>query len=319
MLEKIKYFFKSGKDRVVIAVCFLMSLLFWFLIKFSNEYTYYIDYPIEFINHPIDKYLKEEPSKTLKVKVRGFGFNFLKENFKNRKLQLDALKLPKQTSKLSFFILTQNKKPEISKALSGFVVLDISPDTLNLNYSEKTKKDIEVKVPNSITCRDNYIQTEPLQVSPKNIEIFGPSHILDTLSYISTDVLIREDVFDDIHEKLPILFSNELLSSRVLEVEVRQDVARFTEINLVIPIQFINVPKGERLIIKPSEVDLSYWVAMEDVGKVVEKDFLIYCDYNEVSITKKSVLNVFLNDDLKPSIVRRVKYHPSTVEFINKK
>jgi hypothetical protein len=57
-------------------------------------------------------------------------------------------------------------------------------------------------------------------------------------------------------------------------------------------------------------------VAMQDVKKVKATDFEVYCDYNEVAMTESAVLNVFLDDDKTPSIVQRVKYHPSIIEFI---
>ena len=53
LIQKVLDFFISGSNRSVITICFLMSLLFWFLIKFSKDYTYYVDYPIELINLPI--------------------------------------------------------------------------------------------------------------------------------------------------------------------------------------------------------------------------------------------------------------------------
>ena len=93
-------------------------------------------------------------------------------------------------------------------------------------------------------------------------------------------------------------------------------MARFTQINKVIPIRLKNVPKGKELRVKPAEVELSYWVAMQDVDKVKASDFDVYCDYNEVAMTQSAVLNVFLDENKKPSIVQKVKYHPSTIEFI---
>ena len=68
--------------------------------------------------------------------------------------------------------------------------------------------------------------------------------------------------------------------------------------------------------IKPAEVELSYWVAMQDVDKINASDFVIYCDYNEVDMTNNAILNVFIDERKIPSIIQKVKYHPSTVEFI---
>ena len=74
--------------------------------------------------------------------------------------------------------------------------------------------------------------------------------------------------------------------------------------------------RAKSLRIKPSEVELSYWVAMQDVDKINSSDFVIYCDYNEVDMTENAILNVFIDESKTPSVVQKVKYHPSTVEFI---
>lgn len=306
----------SGSERSVIAICFLVSTLFWFLIKFSKEYTYYIDYPVEFVNHPIDKYLKDEPLSSLKVKVRGFGFNFLKESISHRSIEVDVSKLQKQGVASTYFWLSESKRPSIARELNGFSILAIDPDTLFLKFSNKTKKMVPIEVPQNFSFRENYDQYGSFKISPNKIEVFGPSHILDTLTLLRTEPLIQEDVTNNISAKVPIRLPHELLSVRDDQVIVSQEVARYTQINKVIPIQVRNVPKGKELRIKPSEVELSYWVAMQDVEKVKAKDFEVYCDYHEVAMTESAVLNVFMNDKKTPSIVQRVKYHPSIIEFV---
>ena len=247
LIQKVLDFFISGSNRSVIAICFLMSLLFWFLIKFSKEYTYYVDYPIE---------------------------------------------------------------------LNGFSILEIDPDTLFLNFSNKTKKSVQVKVPQNLNFRENYEQYGSFKISPNTVDVFGPSHILDTLYFVYTNVLNQNDIVQSINSTLKIQLPNKLLSTKDSEINVIQEVARFTQISKRIPIKLKNVPKGKELRIKPAEVELSYWVAMKDVDKINASDFVIYCDYNEVDMTDNAILNVFIDESKTPSIVQKVKYHPSTVEFI---
>ena len=316
IFRSIVSFCTSGSNRSVIAICFLMSTLFWFLIKFSKEYTHYIDYPVEFVNLPVDKYLKDPPVSELQIKVSGYGFNFLKETFSKRSVEVDASKLQRQGYSSNYFWLSQSEIPEITSELKGFSILEINPDTLFLNFSNKTKKSIEVKVPLNLNFKENYVQYGSFKIIPKTIEVFGPSHILDTLSYVYTEVLSQDVVVDDIDVSLQVRLPDELLSARDLQVQVSQEVARFTEINKSVVIQLKNVPKDKELRIKPAKVELSYWVAMKDVDKVKASDFEIYCDYNEVAMTQSSVLNLFLDESKNPSIVQRVKYHPSTVEFV---
>ena len=292
-----------------------MSLLFWFLIKFSKEYTYYVDYPIEFINQPIDEYWKDEPLSNLKVKISGFGFNFLKETFSNRLLKVDVSKL-QRTNSNTYFWLSQSERSNIAIELNGFSILEIDPDTLFLNFSKRTKKSVQVKVPLNLNFRENYEQYGSFKISPNTIDVFGPSHILDTLSFVYTNVLSKNDIVQSINSTLKIQFPNKLLLQKDSDINVIQEVARFTQISRLIPIKLENVPKGKELRIKPSEVELSYWVAMQDVDKINSSDFVIYCDYNEVDMTENPILNVFIDESKTPSVVQKVKYHPSTVEFI---
>jgi len=315
LIQKVLDFFISGSNRSVITICFLMSLLFWFLIKFSKEYTYYVDYPIELINQPIDKYWKDEPLSALKVKVNGYGFNFLKEIFSNRLLKVDVSKLQRANSN-TYFWLSQSERSNIAIELNGFSILEIDPDTLFLNFSNKTKKSVQVKVPLNLNFRENYEQYGSFKISPNTIDVFGPSHILDTLSFVYTNVLNQNDIVQSINSTLNIELPNKLLSTKDSDINVIQEVARFTQISKRIPIKLKNVPKGKELRIKPAEVELSYWVAMQDVDKINASDFVIYCDYNEVDMTDNAILNVFIDESKTPSIVQKVKYHPSTVEFI---
>ena len=315
LIQKVLDFFISGSNRSVISICFLMSLLFWFLIKFSKEYTYYVDYPIEFINQPIDEYWKDEPLSNLKVKISGFGFNFLKETFSNRLLKVDVSKL-QRTNSNTYFWLSQSERSNIANELNGFSILEIDPDTLFLNFSKRTKKSVQVKVPLNLNFRENYEQYGSFKISPNTIDVFGPSHILDTLSFVYTNVLSKNDIVQSINSTLKIQLPNKLLFAKDSDINVIQEVARFTQISRLIPIKLENVPKGKELRIKPSEVELSYWVAMQDVDKINSSDFVIYCDYNEVDMTENPILNVFIDESKTPSVVQKVKYHPSTVEFI---
>ena len=84
LLRQILTFFYSGSETSVIAICFLLSTLFWVLIKFSKEYTYYIDYPIDYVDLPLDKYFKDEPVDNLQIKVKGFLPKKIKENYKKK-------------------------------------------------------------------------------------------------------------------------------------------------------------------------------------------------------------------------------------------
>lgn len=315
LIQRLADFFLSGSNRSVITICFFMSMLFWFLIKFSKKYTYYITYPIEYINHPIDKYLKDGFVSDLKIKVNGYGFNFFKDIFSDRGLSVDASEL-QRLSDNTYFWLSQSKLSDLTLDLNGFSILEIDPDTLFLSYSNKTKKSVKVEVPLNLNFRENYEQYGAFKISPNTIDVYGPSHILDTVARVYTNILSQDDINQNINSTLNVKLPNKLLSTRNLEINFSQDVARFTQITKYIPIKLKNVPKGIEVRIKPSEVELSYWIALKDVDKVKSSDFTLYCDYNEIAMTENAILNVFMIESKVPSVAQKVKYHPSTIEFI---
>ena len=315
-LYKFNQFILSGTNRSVFVICFLMSSLFWCLIKFSNEYTYYLNYHIEFVNTPIDKFLNEDNANILKVKVNGFGFSFLRQFFKSSTLQVDFFRLQRQGNSSSYFWLSQFENENLTQDLDTFSILEINPDTLFFNFSSKTKRVVKVKVPTDFNYRETYAEYGEFHISPSFINIYGPSHLVDTITFVYSEKSVKTNVTDDIEEVLPLYLPNKLISSDVKEVQIIQQVARFTQKTLSVPIDFKNVPIGKKLKIKPDMVKLSFWVALQDIDKVNSSDFKIYCDYNESEMTESNVLNVFLDTKKIPSIVQRVKFHPSTIEFI---
>ena len=232
-------------------------------------------------------------------------------------MEVDVSNLPYLSAKESYYWLTESTLAEMAIDLGGFSILEIEPDTLFLSYSNNTKKTVDVKVPLELEFRENYIQYSSLKVNPNQIEVYGPAHLVDTLSVLYSEPLIAKDIIDDVDENLQLVFPNKLLSSRETQVSVHLDVERFTQINKVIPIRMKNSPKGATLSLKPSEVELSFWVAMQDVNKVSDADFYIYCDYNEVLKSESTLLNVFIDEYKYPSIVKRVKYSPTTIEFVD--
>ena len=315
-LYKFNQFILSGTNRSVFVICFLMSSLFWCLIKFSNEYTYYLNYHIEFVNTPIDKFLNEDNANILKVKVNGFGFSFLRQFFKSSTLQVDFFRLQRQGNSSSYFWLSQFENENLTQDLDTFSILEINPDTLFFNFSSKTKRVVKVKVPTDFNYRETYAEYGEFHISPSFINIYGPSHLVDTIIFVYSEKSVKTNVTNDIEEVLPLYLPNKLISSDVKEVQIIQQVARFTQKTLSVPIDFKNVPIGKKLKIKPDMVKLSFWVALQDIDKVNSSDFKIYCDYNESEMTESNVLNVFLDTKKIPSIVQRVKFHPSTIEFI---
>ena len=98
---------------------------------------------------------------------------------------MDVSKL-QRTNSNTYFWLSQSERSNIAIELNGFSILEIDPDTLFLNFSKKTKKSVRVKVPLNLNFRENYEQYGSFKILPGAIDVYGPSHILDTLSFVNT-------------------------------------------------------------------------------------------------------------------------------------
>ena len=199
---------------------------------------------------------------------------------------------------------------------SEIQILDITPDSLIFQFSERAEKMVPVVPELTLKFEKQYMQVSPFIVEPDSVRISGPKLIIDTIQQVFTEPAMVENVSSPVE--------NEYNLSRISKVEmdpsevwVRVQVEKFTEASMKVPIEVINLPDSLVLRAFPAQVTVSFQVGMNAYKTLNEHFFRAVVDYAEAGTMLANTLQVKLVR--MPDYIQSVNYTPKTVEYILEK
>lgn len=315
--KKYKSFLGIRSDRLIFIICLFIASLFWLLIKLSDVYSVNYTFTVKYNNVPSSMRMTTVVDTTLDLSLTARGFAILKLNLFNDMEILDINLanyniIKEENSRYSIY--TQ----ELITTLSELVNVDekdISLSRARLVFEmEKTgEKEVPV-IPNfDIKFSDQYDLSSEVKTNPEYMIVYGPQKALDTLLFISTNELVLVDVNGNKTIDVGLRNPNpELFSFQNDKVELSFEVEKFTESELVVPINVSNISYEIKTF--PSQVSVYYKVAQKDFNEVRVHQFNIVplVDNLDIIHAKKLPLKVINQSDF----VRNVRIVPQEVEFL---
>lgn len=300
-------------------ICLIFSILFWFLIVLSRDYTSVISVPVKYVNLPKGKIIINKLPDYLTLEVNSFGFNLLRYKLKPATdpiiIDLGQLKVAK-SSKESFLV-TNSRTDRIRRQLgTNIQVLKVLPDTLFFKFDTKVLKRIPVTLRHSLDFERQYQVSDSIIIKPSNITLSGAKSILDSIKYLETELLKVSSINKTITRTVPVKLDSmlkkvELSTKRVV---VTIPVEKFTEASIVIPIHLINVPPDFTGKTFPEKVKITYMISLQEFENINPALFHVIADYNESQKTNASKLKLIVAES--PDFVKNIRVEPERVEFI---
>ncbi len=296
----------------------IVSILIWFVITLSKEYTTQLTFFVSYKNIPQNKLLQKEPIKTIDAVVKSTGFNILRSRFNKNKLVLNAGYLNRKSLD-KYYFLSKNQKNSIQKQLhSGMQLVEVLQDTIYLNLGSLISKKVPV-IPNlEINYHIGYDLSKAIEIEPDSILISGPKGKVDYINSLKLDLLKLQDVKADFSEKVTIdkkQLSN--LKTNTGFVTIYGKVEKFTEGSFQIPVEIVNLPENVKLTTLVKTVQVVYVVALSKFNRIDKESFRIECDYK---ISEKNNLNYLIPKIvIKPNSLKSVKVIPNKVDFLIQK
>lgn len=311
--SKILASIKSRKINV-----FILFLLSAFIIliftKLSKEYTNTIVCHIEKVNVPKEKVILNNSDTTISITLKTHGFKWLRYYTETPKIKVD---FSKDVYKKDSVLIWAKPKAFIKNTQFDKEVelLNIFPDTLMFQFDVNMVKKVPVKLNSKIEFAQGYNIAKDYILEPDSIEIIGPKVIVSKLNKIETDTLMLSSIKTNIQEQVSLSLpnNNEGLKFSNNKILLKATVEKFTEGVLKIPVNVINVPKGMNLKYFPREINVSYYVSLNDFKSVKSNDFKIVCDYKNIT-ENQSVLIPELTR--YPSTIKNIKINQQRIEFI---
>ncbi len=318
MVAKSKERLKTNLKLKVLLVFFSLSVVLWLLINLSKTYVSDVEFKVKYINLPIDKVLQSTPINLLDASVVSTGFNLLRYQLKSEELVID-LKALAYKSGTTFYYLPNNHLSDLKAQLNVDTKIDrIKQDTIFFNLGINISKKVPVKLVSNIQYKLGYNLIDKIYLSPDSVSIIGPKAQLDTIHILNTKQLILADVSEEIQQNIELqLPVSKQIAASDLMVTVTAKVDKFTEGSFTVPFTVINISEGYSVTTFPSEIEVTYIVALSNFSKITEESFVIECDFEQAINNELNYLTPVLKQI--PTLVSSYKITPNKIDFLIEK
>lgn len=297
-----------------------IASFFWLLLKLSKSgYVSTVDYPVVYENIPANKILIDAPTKHITLRVTSYGFRLLGYELRQENpLPLDVKRSVRRLyrDRNIYYWLPNLYREELQAQLDGqTTLLRLEPDTVFIVMSDKVRKKVPVVSRVKTSFTKGYSAYDGADVLPAEVTVAGPMLYIDTLTKVFTEEIEIKDIKKDQARDVKVIASNPMLSVTPAIVTYKLAVDQFTEKKILADVTMINVPKGEKVSIFPSKVELFFKVALRDYEQLTPETVNVICDFDQLLPNpSRSRLELDIKCTLKNASLQRASAH--SVDFL---
>lgn len=136
------------------------------------------------------------------------------------------------------------------------------------------------------------------------------------ISNVKTKKLRLKDVNSPINKSVILELDKSMKKIKLSQntVKVTGEVGKFTEGQIEVPINVVNLPADVKLNFFPKTVLVSYYVDLDSYKSIKALDFKVECDYGEVKSNERTFFVPHLVQT--PPKVKTAKIKQNKIEFI---
>ena len=303
------------KDRFKFFFLFiLLSFIFWFSTKLSNTYQIEQSFSIHWNNIPKGIVLNHDSSE-LVLSITASGIEILWYRLFKNKINLVLNKnifIGKEA-----FVSIDNERFNIQQQLFDNTILNqITTPVIKITYARLGVKKVKITSDPILKFRAGYLSDSPLVISPDSLLVIGSQDVLDTLTIVKTVSFIMENVFESF-QKVIALENLTNLQFDIQEVNIKQEVSRYSEKQFILPIEIINIPKSVKVKLFPPTGTLKATMPLTLLNGFNARDFMLVVDYE--LILKNELTHLPIRLVKQPSQVKKVIWEPKTVNYLIRK
>ena len=305
----------SNKNFKTYSFFLIFTAFLWFALQFSKNYAKEINFDIKYTKVDSDKFVLPQSDQNVSLTLEGNGFQLLKFYIFNKPLKLDVRKATGKTPEKSWY--TGREMLDVFKSSLNYngKVTFSSKDTITVNYSKIVTKDISIRIKENIKFAQGFTSLKGMISSKKTISVKGPEFILDTLKFIDTKVIeldeLQKSYKGEIRLNIERLSKNIKIKEKKVPVAIEVD--KLTEGEFSLPIQILNVTKGQRVQLFPKEVSVIFGVALKNYPKLKATDFRIVADMKKANPEGNTLT---LKLEKTSDLVYNVRLSEKEVQFI---
>ncbi len=309
-------FHLEWKKILTFAFFLLLSATFWLILVLRQTFETTIQIPIKYTNIPDSILLKNDLPTKINVGVSDKGVALFRSSLmkRNDSIEINVRNyLQAKNTLIKDDQFVQLIKTKLERTTT---ILRYNPSRISLEYSLLKSKKIPVIFDGEITTKSNFLLSDDIQVLPDSVTAYSSAEVLKNLSVAYT----TNDKFEDLNKntsvQLHIRAQNKIRFKPSI-VKVTIPVAEFAQKEVTVPITCLNKPYGTNVIFFPSNVSVSFAVALGSFNEILPENFSIDLDYSELEQATQGVVKLRLTES--PSYIQNISIKPASVEFILEK
>ncbi|MFT4072832.1 MAG: hypothetical protein QM654_13035 [Dysgonamonadaceae bacterium] len=316
--KKVRFFFSQLNWKEILTFCFFLflSATFWLILILRQTFEATIQIPIKYVEIPDSIFLKNPLPNKMSVGISDKGLALFHSFFSNKgdSIEINVRNcINARNTVIKEDQLVQLLKTKFNKTTN---LLRYYPSRINLEYSLLKSKKVPVIFDGEVTTKQNFLLSGDITVTPDSVIAYSSEEILKTLNVAFTTSNQVNDLNKNTVIKLHLRNEKKIRFSPDI-VDVSIPVAEFTQKEVTVPVKCLNQPFGMNVIFFPSNVTISFAVALSNFKNISPQDFSINLDYNELQETTNGIIRLRLTDS--PSYIQNIAIQPASVEFILEK
>jgi hypothetical protein len=308
---------QSKKRILLFSIFLLISASIWFLNALSKNYTSVLEYPLVYTDFPEDKVFVGELPGHLDLQINAHGYALIRYRMFRKPVPISFdvsdYNLSRRQDSSSAYILTRYLKDHISRQLpTELQLLEIKPDTLYFQFADKVTRMLKIQADFNYTIVNQFTIKDGIMLTPDSVEVTGPDLILDTLAFIYTE---RQDLGEltKKYEDKVRLSQKPDLTYNISRVDCSIELERFTELQVSVPIEVLNLPDSILLQTFPSSININCKIGLSKYDRIESYPFRAVVDYEKIE-ERVQTLSVSIQN--LPEYLLSYEYYPKTVEFL---
>ncbi len=307
---------EKGRDMMLFAFFFAVSLGFWLLQKLDDTFETDISVPLELVGVPDGTVITSPLPSEVTVTVRDRGTNLFQYMQRSKslmpiRLDFTAYDNASATGKVTI-PLADVQRAFQQQMLSSTQVQQLRPSKFEFHYNRGVCRRLPVKYVGTVrTVQQNYLQR--ISVNPDTVMVYAPTSMLDTMWYAYT---VRKDVADLDRTTAYDIPISSLTGVKVVPETIRMTahVDYYTEQTVSVPVVGLNFPAGISLRTFPAKVTIKYRVGASNVRNVKPENFVLVAAYEELRNNDRQKFTLQLKSI--PPGVSNVRIYPKEVDYL---
>lgn len=297
--------------------CLFISASLWVLVQTSkwDVFKFYIAYEIEDIpkNYRI---VGPQPRQAL-IHHNTNGLNFLyNQLFQKKSFYFDfpKSKVHPYSGSLKYILVHDLLRSKNLFQSNGSSIVSVEPDTIFFESGKMYSKVVPLSIQLESTFKEGFFPVSKPIPAVKEVTIKGKKDLLKTIDTLFLPVKIKEPISEN------KLFTAELPTKGPLStlemipsiINCRLDVEKYTEKEVLVKINPINIPAGMKVKLLPDKATVRTSIPLSHYEEVTEDIFTISADFSQTLSNNRIRLKL----EKAPYYCLNTRLENNFVEFI---